>query len=380
MRITDLRVLVHERENLLRFPDGPALIEQAVLTVATDEGIEGYTFLSPPQPDVTRQLVAIVKPLLIGRDPLAIGEIWGILGGRRDLDPIVQGYVDVALWDIAGKVAGLPVHRLLGTVRTSLPAYASSWVHSEYEQYVEEALAYKERGFRGYKVHPPSMFQRKRRSGSATAPHITTDSTVYRKLRQAVGSHYVLFADPFAGYTFAQAVRIGLQLQDLEYEWFEDPLAADDIYGYARLREHLHIPLMATELVTGGLTGSAPWAAERVTDYLRGDVVLKGGITGLMKIAHLAEAFHLNCELHDAYNALNNLAVLHVAMAIPNCDWFEVLVPHPPGVYDVESLSWGLVEPIEVDEHGMVHCPEGPGLGIDVDWEMLRRRAIAELH
>jgi L-alanine-DL-glutamate epimerase-like enolase superfamily enzyme len=378
VHITDVRLLIYQRESWLTFSNKLATVEHAVLTISTDEGLEGHTFLSPPQPDVTRQLISMVKPQLLGRNPLDIGAIWAALGRRRDLDATVHSYVDVALWDIAGKVAALPVHRLLGTVRTAIPAYASSWLHDNARDYVEEALAYREQGFRGYKIHPPSM-RGPHRQGAVTSAHINSDLTVYRDVRDAVGAEYVLFADPFASYTYAQALHVGRILEELTYEWFEDPLAPDDIYGYARLRQQLRIPLMATELVSGGLTGAAPWAAERVTDYLRGDVVLKGGITGLIKIAHLAEAFHLNCELHDAYNALNNLAVLHVALAIPNCDWYEVLVPHRPGVYDLENLSWGLVEPINVTADGMVQSPQRPGLGIDVDWELVRARTVAEL-
>jgi L-alanine-DL-glutamate epimerase-like enolase superfamily enzyme len=108
VRVTDVRVLIHERETLPALPGDPPTMQQAVLTLVTDEGIEGHNFLSRPQVDVTAQLMSGVKPRLLGRDPLDIGAIWAELRGRRDLDPIVQGYVDVALWDIAGKVAGLP--------------------------------------------------------------------------------------------------------------------------------------------------------------------------------------------------------------------------------------------------------------------------------
>lgn len=378
MQITDIRILVHQRTTPFILAGFPRVVEEAVLTVETDEGIRGYNFLSPPQPDVTKQLISIVKPRLLGRNPLDIGAIWAELGARRDLDPVVQGYVDVALWDIAGKAAGLPVHRLLGTVRTEIPAYASSWVHGSLGEYVDEVAAYRDQGFDGYKIHPPSMGTPSRQ-GAVTGQRVNTDAAVYSAVRNAVGPDYVLFADPFFGYSYPQALRIGRLLQDLNYEWFEDPLPADDLYGYARLRQQLSIPLMATELVTGGLTGITPWAAEGVTDYLRGDVVLKGGITGLIKIAHLAEAFHLNCELHDGYNALNNLAVLHVALAIPNCDWYEVLVPHNPGDYNLDALSWGLVEPITIDSDGMARPPDRPGLGIDVDWDVVQAGKIAEL-
>lgn len=380
MNITGLSVLVHERETLLTFPGDPHTVEQAVLTVATDEGIQGHTFMSQPEPPVAHQLITVVKPMLIGRDPLDIGAIWAELGARRDIDPTVQSYVDVALWDIAGKIAGLPIHRLLGTTRTSIPAYASSWVHFDTASYLDDALAFREQGFAGYKVHPPSMHCQRRRDGHARADHIEADVGVYRELRETVGPTYPLFADPFAGYTFAQALRVGGMLEDMDYEWFEDPLAVDDMYGYQRLRKQLRIPLLATELTRGGPTAHVPWVVHQATDYLRGDVVIKGGITGLTKIAHLAEAFRLNCELHDGYNALNNLAVLHVALAIPNCSWYEVLVPHPPGSYESDHLSWGLTEKITVDHEGQVHPPTGPGLGIDIDWDLIRAREVAELN
>jgi L-alanine-DL-glutamate epimerase-like enolase superfamily enzyme len=379
MRITDVTILVHERDTFLSIPCRAQTVEQAVLTITTDEGVQGHTFMGLPQPDVTMQIIKRVKPQLIGRNPMDIGAIWGELGRRRDLDPTVQSYVDVALWDIAGKLAGLPVHRLLGTVRSSIPAYASSWIHQDAGTYSEEALAYRERGFAGYKIHPPSMKAGPKGSGAVTADHIGLDLHIYRHVRDAVGADYPLFADPFAGYTFGQAVRVGQVLEDLNYEWFEDPLAADDIYGYLRLREKLRIPLLATELTLGGPPGHVPWVVHRATDYLRGDVVLKGGITGLLKIAHLAEAFNLNCELHDGYNALNNLAVLHVALAIPNCDWYEVLIPHGPGDFTSDHLSWGLVEQIPIDDQGHASVPDRPGLGIEINWDLIRGRTVAEL-
>jgi L-alanine-DL-glutamate epimerase-like enolase superfamily enzyme len=92
-----------------------------VLVISTDEGVEGHTFVGHPGPNVFEQIVKVAKPLLLGRNPLDIGAIWRVFQNRRrSFDPSVQGYVDVALWDIAGKVAGLPVHRLLGTCRDRL--------------------------------------------------------------------------------------------------------------------------------------------------------------------------------------------------------------------------------------------------------------------
>ncbi|MEA3183733.1 MAG: hypothetical protein QOJ74_210, partial [Ilumatobacteraceae bacterium] len=126
VKITDVSVVVHERPLPAGMPLPP--MEMAVLRIHTDEGIEGNTFITPPGPNVTDQILKQVKPMLIGRDPLDIGAIWhGLWAKRRGMHSTVQGYVDVALWDIAGKAAGLPIHRLLGTVRHELPAYISSW-------------------------------------------------------------------------------------------------------------------------------------------------------------------------------------------------------------------------------------------------------------
>jgi L-alanine-DL-glutamate epimerase-like enolase superfamily enzyme len=144
-----------------------------------------------------------------------------------------------------------------------------------------------------------------------------------------------------------------------------------DIHGYHRLKQNLRIPLMATEMTPGGLQELAHWIVSEATDYVRGDVVIKGGITGLMKIAHLGEAFNLPCEIHDGYNAMNNVANLHVAMAIDNCDWFEVLPFNRTGDYTLEHLSYGLAGFPVIDSHGDIHAPTGPGLGVDVDWELI---------
>jgi L-alanine-DL-glutamate epimerase-like enolase superfamily enzyme len=96
-----------------------------------------------------------------------------------------------------------------------------------------------------------------------------------------------------------------------------------------------------------------------------------------MKIAHLAEAFGMNCEVHDSYNALNNVAARHVMMAIDNCDWLEVLAFNRAGDHSLAHVSYGLTEPFQVDANGDVHAPVGPGLGVPVDWDLINSSVIA---
>ena len=99
----------------------------------------------------------------------------------------------------------------------------------------------------------------------------------------------------------------------------------------------------------------------------------------MMKIAHLAEAFHMNCEVHDAYNAMNNVASLHVIMAIQNCEWFEVIAFNKAGNPTLEHLNYGLANPIEIDDEGYVHAATKPGLGHDIDWELINSAKLGEI-
>jgi L-alanine-DL-glutamate epimerase-like enolase superfamily enzyme len=191
-------------------------------------------------------------------------------------------------------------------------------------------------------------------------------------VRRAVGDDYPLMLDATWSYDYPSAVRVGHALDALDFHWFEDPLAEWNIHGYVKLRQKVRVPLMATELPFGGLDQYAPWILAQATDFLRGDVCFKGGITTCVKTAHLAEAFGMNYELHHGCNSLNNVAILHIAMAIRNCEYFEVLLPDA-------ANKFGLIEDIAVDAQGLVHAPTGPGLGVAIDFERIKRNTQALL-
>jgi len=348
-----------------------------VLRILTNEGIEGNDFLSLPSPSpasVADQIVRLLKPRLVGRDPLDIGALWTSMNRvSRSVDASAIGVVDVALWDIAGKVAGLPIHRLLGTYRDRVPVYFSSGHHANASDYAAEAVYWQQRGWTGYKLHPPSW------DPAHGGARIDADIEACRAVRDAVGAEMKLMLDSVWAYSYPEAVKVGRAIEELDFYWYEDPLPADDIHGYVRLKQQLHIPILATEITLGGLYSLPQWLMSHATDFLRGDVVLKGGITGLMKIAHLAEAFRMNCEVHDSYNALNNVACLHAIMAMLNCEWFEVIPFNQAGEHDLEHLNYGLERPIEIDDEGFVHAPNEPGLGFGVDWELIEAHKTGEI-
>jgi len=297
--------------------------------------------------------------VVVGQDPMDREKIHQRLMSRhRQTTFRAIGAVDVALWDLAGKAVGLPIHKLLGSYRDSVPAYASSVMLPSKEAYAEEARAYKAAGWAAYKIHAP------------TDPGL--DIEVCKAVREALGDNYVLMLDSTWSYEYPDAVRVGKAIQDLGYYWFEDPLVEDDVYNYVKLKQQLSIPILATEHPPYGVTGYVPWLVNMATDYLRGDVAIKGGISTMIKTAHLAEAFHMGYEVHHGGNSLNNVANLHVVMAIKNCEFFEVLLPD-------QTQKYGLVKDIKVDEHGMVHAFDEPGLGAQIDFELIERKKVQVL-
>ena len=367
MKITDVTVTLFSWDGLPQITYGPNIrltgsSTLGLVAISTDEGITGHSFLggaNRPADLEARALIDILKPVVVGQNPLDRERLYQRMWGRGRLGHIrAIGAMDVALWDLGGKIAGLPIHQMLGSYRESIPVYASSQSHASPEAYCEQALHFKSRGWQAYKIHPPHPWKE--------------DIKVCTAVRKAVGDGYPLMLDATWSYDYPTAVRVGRALEELEYYWLEDPLAEWNIHGYVKLRQQLHIPLMATELPFAGLDQYAPWLMAQATDFLRGDVSFKGGITTCIKAAHLAEAFGMNFEIHHGSNSLNNFACLHVALAIRNCEYFEVLLPD-------EANKFGLVEDLEVDANGLVHAPKGPGLGATIDFERIKKNTQAVL-
>jgi L-alanine-DL-glutamate epimerase-like enolase superfamily enzyme len=333
-----------------------------LLAIETDDGVRGHAFLGSAMRGAHldgQSLIQYLKPVLVGQDPLDRERLNQALWKRsRNTTFRAIGAVDVALWDLAGKAMGQPIHRLLGSFRTSIGAYASSAVMPTKEAYAEEAARFQAAGWTAYKIHPPTVPAR--------------DIEVCEAVRRAVGDAYTLMLDSTWSYQYPEALRVGKAIEQLGFHWYEDPLADDDLYNYVKLKQHLDIPILATEYSPGGFTAYAPWLTAQATDYLRGDVAVKGGITALVKAAHLAEAFHMNFEIHHGGNSLNNVANLHVIMAIANTEFFEVLLPDG-------AQKYGLAQDIEVDRDGLVHAFDGPGLGAAIDFPLIERRTTAVL-
>ena len=366
MKITDVTLTLFKWENIpVVYHMGGAgssspEVQMGLVTIHTDEGVEGHAFLGASMRGANLDgltLIEKLKPCCIGQNPLNREHIYREMW-RRNRHTTLRciGAIDVALWDLGGKIANMPVHQLLGTYRQSVPTYASSPTHKDIATYIDEAQAIKGQGFPGYKIHPPTPWEK--------------DLKCVEAVRKAVGDDYMLMLDSAWGYNYKQAVKVGRAIEELNYHWYEDPLGADDITHYTELREKLDIQIIATEYSWGGLEAYVPWLLMKATDALRGDVAVKGGITPCVKAAHLAEAFGMNYEVHHGGNSLNNWANLNVIMHIRNTEMFEVILPDG-------AQKYGIIDDLQIDKNGHIAAPTAPGLGAKIDFDLIKKKTVA---
>lgn len=335
-----------------------------VIRLTSETGQQGIgTCIAAHTDGVARAyLDEVIAPVVVGRRTEEREAIWQelwALNRRLVFFPVfLPGPVDVALWDLAAREVGLPLAEFLGLYRHSLPAYASSQFMPTIDEYITEARRYESLGVRAYKAHP----------GGDWRHHIEIAEAL-----RAEFPDFTLMLDP-AGvdYSMTEAVKVGRALERLDFHWLEEPFNDAHIGKYAELCRTLDISIAATETSYGGPAGVAEFIRAGAADIVRADVSWKWGVNGTRKIMHLAEAFGLNCEIHTTTMGPMDVANLHVSCAAKNCEYFELFAPH-------ESWYFPLRKPLDIDAEGFVHLPEGPGLGVDIDWDLVDDATLVRL-
>ncbi|MCU1583077.1 MAG: racemase [Microbacteriaceae bacterium] len=312
----------------------------AVLKIGTDDGAEGVALFSRPgAATMLDDLVErVFRPELIGQDPYQREWIWHRIW---ELDRIEElplpslGLIDTALWDLAARASNQPVWQLLGGYRESIPAYASTSTFETTEEFLHVADQCLELGYTAIKLHAWGDARR--------------DAKLCAALRAHVGDSVPLMYDGSAGFDLPDAVYLGRALGDLDYLWYEEPMREFSITAYRRLAESVNVPLLVAETSDGAHMNSADFiAAGAATFGVRAGTTLRGGITGAMRTAHLADAYRLRAEVHGS-----DIPNHHLCMAIPNTTYYESLV-----------TSSTVVRERHVDASGLVHAPRGPGIGL----------------
>ncbi|MAS33988.1 MAG: hypothetical protein CL610_08270 [Anaerolineaceae bacterium] len=366
MKITGLTARLLEIDARPRFgdegvpPGRPSVWHYPLFVLHTDAGIDGYSMGYGNQGD-GKALAHLVRDVylaeLLGENPLFVEAIWHKIRRRTRhmyalMDSVV-GIIDVALWDIVGKQMQQPIAMLLGAYRTRVPGYATGYsFHPTPDIVFKEASQMKQAGYHGYKLHfwnDPK-----------------TDIPCMYAAREAVGPGFPLMQDLNSKYNLTQALEAGRVLDELNFYWFEEPIPERQMANVRKLADELKTPIL------GGETLRLDEMAEHIRygafDIARGDVYSKAGITGLYKTYAMCELFGLNLEVHTMATPLLDVANLHVACAVQNGEFMEII--HP--VY-----RFGMVgNPLDIDADGYLHMPQGPGLGIELDWDWIEDHTI----
>jgi L-alanine-DL-glutamate epimerase-like enolase superfamily enzyme len=313
----------------------------------------GYSYtIGQGGPAVMSLLRKTLVPRLIGQEAENIEHVWRDLlfsthaTAVGAITSLALAAVDTALWDLRCRRAGLPLYRMLGGSKTSVPVYTTEggWLHIETQALVDDALAAQAKGFAGSKV-------------KIGRPHLSEDRERLSAVRAAVGPRYEIMVDANQSFTLAEATRRARMLEDLDIGWFEEPMPADDVLDHARLAASTSVPIAV---------GESLYSLSQFKDYLvsggasivQVDVARIGGITPWMKVAHMAEAFNVPVCPHF-------LMELHASLvcAIPNAPWLEYI----PQLDTITRTGLRI-------EDGRAWPSEAPGLGIDWD-----RDAIAAM-
>lgn len=372
-------------------PSFPQMLHStAILRVETDAGLEGlgeatWGYFAP---DAVPAMVEYFKPVLVGRDPLALSEAtraltddsvwWARSGAGRS---VISG-LELALWDLKGKALGVPVFQLLGgKVRERIPVYASGgpslW---PLDETVRKVAHYAALGYRAAKLStgfyrlPPRSAQHQARLepirfSFAEKLQVLHDS--FTRLRAEVGRDMDLAVDGHQGgvpnpIPVAEAVGIADTLAPFRLRFYEEPLAYANLEGYAELRARSRIPIAGGESLCG-LDQFHPLIAGRGVNLIQPDLGFVGGLQETVRIIHHAEAHHLGTAIHTGASMGPSLAASwHLAAASHSVEWLEHVLAARSIQRDIMLDDFGVRD-------GTVGLPTSPGLGVQLPAALLEK-------
>ena len=362
MKIEKIRILPLRGET----PDGgwdekhlsPESNLHTLVELISDEGVTGVgsVFTSAK---LVEGAVEILRPFLIGASalgPAAVSEtlhqqtFWQGRGGS--ITHAISG-IDIALWDLFGKICGQSVSRLLGgRFRERVKPYGSLLMSDEpgaMQEALENGMA---RGFRAFKIGwgPFGRVDRK------------TDEQIVKSARDCIGPDIELMvdaggSDAFWPHGYKWANETAKMLADYDVVWFEEALRPDDLEGYVRLTENSPLPIAACEVLTRRQS-FVEWIERRAVDFIQPDVTKVGGISEEHRIAQYADDHAIRFVPHGWNTAVGLAADLQLLACAANAKWVEYITPAPY----IEEL---LLDPIQVDlDDGTIAIPDDPGLGM----------------
>lgn len=332
--------------------------EFVIVHITTESGITGFGYvimLRGGSATVKSCIDEMMAPQIIGRDATEIEGIWNGLYkssydlGRMGVALFAISAIDIALWDIVGKKAGLPLHRLWGNCRDAIPVYGSGcWRGLGGDGMAEKAQQYVAEGYQAIKMQCGHMFTARE------------DVANVRTVRDAVGPDVDIMIDINQAWTADTTIQIGRKLEQFDVYWLEEPVPANDIPGYLRAARTLDIRIVGGESHWTRWE-MRPFFEEPVVPILQPDVA-RGGLTELRKIAAVAETWGITLAPHHFPELMTHLmASIPNALILEFMDWFDDLFVDPPR-----------------PEGGMMRPPEAPGHGLVLNDDLVRDHTLPD--
>ena len=377
MKITDIKTYITmPLENL------PWLFVE----VHTDEGITGLGECSwYGNNTLIEQGIESVKPWLIGQDPANIEEIWQLIyrrhlriGGRGPISAVISG-IDIALWDIKGKVLDVPIYQLLGgPVRDQVPIYTHVQDARQgftIDEMVTMARETKVSGHQAIKTDPFLSMANESGPfrGASLVEKLTPAAINYAAewvsaLRSEVGDDFEIMVDAHARFDVASAIAAARELESMRLTWFEEPVPQESYDALKEFRENSNVAISVGESLFTRYD-FVPVLQDRLADVIMPDIAWTGGISELRRIASLAESYYVPFTPHDALGPIAIASTFQVCMATPNLyrqecihDWFDTfakIVTHPMNYRD-----------------GAFWPSSRPGIGTELIHEEVERYAV----
>ena len=360
----------------------PQQREYVFIEVSTDEGITGWGEITGTLPVANRSVCAAlrhVSDLIEGDDPRLIEMIWNkifrsftYMGSRGATTNIISA-IDIALWDIRGKVLGLPISELFGgPVRDGVPIYCHPQNGSSIEEMVQHVKAIVETGQKALKLDPFQPHHEEESNGyltgklSAESENLGADRIA--AIREAVGPDIEVMIDCHGRFDAPTAIRLAKALEPYNIWWFEEPVPVESTHALRQVRENVDVPICVGERLHTRWE-FVPILENELADFIMPDVTWTGGISEIKKIATMAEAYYVPISPHDASGPVNVLAGAHAMASVPN---------H----YRVETSRAKLNAYDEYIDHPLdirgdkIYLSDRPGLGIELDRDYMRGHAL----
>tara|TARA_B100001996_G_C18639907_1_gene585227 strand:+ start:386 stop:1522 length:1137 start_codon:yes stop_codon:yes gene_type:complete len=306
----------------------------------------------------TAESLRHLLPILINRNPLEREELLYDLRPRVfPQPPGALAVIDNALWDIIGKKNELPIYKMLGAKREKIPSYASTVMYDTIDQYLNVIEEKKNSGFSAVKFHTWCL------------PDKDVELAIEAR-KNFPDMNFMLDAEN--NYDYENSLKVAKQLEKLNFTWFEAPMTDYEFDNYKKLTSKVGIKIIPSGNWITDLNSFNEAIKNKVWTATRTDMAMMGGISFAKKAINLSESADMDCEIMSWGYTLPSVANLHLMLSTSNCTYYEQPLPY-------DTFEFGMKDVLRTQKDGYMHAPTKPGLGVEIDWDIMKSKVIYSL-